>query len=247
MAKKTDHSAQIAATFSQKLPGSQLEDWQIQIAKVGDRYNREYRRAAFTLPPEIEAMPIFHDWAAGTLQAKIASPFWQLIKPQKNQHCLDIGCGLSFLIYPCWREWNVYFHGQEISSVAQEALNSRGSQLNSKLFKRVELSPAHQLRYEDNQFDWAIATGFSCYYPPDYWAAVLTEVKRILKPSGQFIFDVVDPSLPLAENWAILETYLGSEVFLEPLATWQRLIQAAGATISSTRSGELFQVYKISF
>lgn len=247
MAKKTDHSAQAAATFSQKLPGSQVEDWQTQIAKVGDRYNREYRREAFTLPPEIEAMPIFHDWAAGTLQAKIASPFWQLIKPQKNQHCLDIGCGLSFLIYPCWREWNVYFHGQEISSVAQEALNSRGSQLNSKLFKRVELSPAHQLRYEDNQFDWAIATGLSCYYPPDYWAAVFTEVKRVLKPNGQFIFDVVDPDLPLAENWAILETYLGAEVFLEPLSTWQKLIQTAGGKISSTLSGELFQVYKVSF
>jgi len=30
-------------------------------------------------------------------------------------------------------------------------------------------------------------------------------------------FDVVNPEQPLAENWGILETYLGAEVFLERL------------------------------
>jgi len=43
-------------------------------------------------------------------------------------------------------------------TVARDALNARGSQLNSKLFG-VELGPAHQLKYESAQFDLAIATG----------------------------------------------------------------------------------------
>lgn len=247
MTKKTDPSSTPSVPFSHKLPGLPTEDWQAQIGRVSDRYNREYLRQPFDLPAEVEAMSIFHEWAAGSLPAKIASPFWELMKPQKNQHCLDIGCGLSFLIYPCWREWNTYFHGQEISNVAQEALNSRGSQLNSKLFKRVELSPAHQLSYDNHQFDWAIATGFSCYYPLDYWRAVLTEVKRVLKPEGQFLFDVLNPEAPLAENWAILETYLGAEVFLEPLAAWKTLIQESGAKVSATLDGELFQLYRLRF
>jgi SAM-dependent methyltransferase len=247
MTKKSDRSAAAAASFSHKLPGSAAQDWQTQITRVGDRYNREYRRESFDLPPEVEAMPIFHEWAAGTLAGKIASPFWDLMKPQKNQHCLDIGCGLSFLIYPCWREWDLYFHGQEISIVAQEALNSRGSQLNSKLFKRVELSPAHQLSYENQQFDWAIATGLSCYYPLDYWRVAIAEVKRVLKPEGQLLFDVLNPDAPLAENWAILETYLGAEVFLEPLTAWTTLFQKLGLKVSATLSGELFQLYRLRF
>jgi len=60
--------------------------------------------------------------------------------------------------------------------VARDALNARGSQLNSKLFKGVELGPAHQLNMSQ-QFDLAIATGFT-YFPLDYWSAVMAEVKR---------------------------------------------------------------------
>jgi len=65
--------------------------------------------------------------------------------------------------------------------VAGDALNARGSQLNSKLFRGVELGPAHQLQYESAQFDLAIATRFSCYFPLDYWSDVMAEVKRVLK------------------------------------------------------------------
>jgi SAM-dependent methyltransferase len=245
MSKKTDRSP--SSDIRYNLPGSQSQDWQSQVAAVAQRYNQEYQQQPFDLPAEVESMPIFQEWATGSLQAKIAAPFWELMQPHKNQHCLDIGCGLSFLIYPCWRDWNVYFHGQEISQVAQTALNSRGSQLNSKLFKGVELGAADQLSFEENQFDWAIATGVSCYYPLAYWSAVLAEVKRVLKPGGQFIFDAVDPDTELAENWAILETYLGAEVFLFPPADWQKLIQAAGGQTVKTLPGKLFQLYKVRF
>ncbi|NJR40496.1 MAG: class I SAM-dependent methyltransferase [Leptolyngbyaceae cyanobacterium CSU_1_4] len=191
-------------------------------------------------------MPIFREWASGALAGKIASPFWEVAKPRKQQKCLDLGCGLSFLIYP-WAEWDAFFYGQDISVVAKEALNSRGSQLNSKLFKGVQLGAAHQLNYAADQFDLVIATGFSCYYPLSYWDAVLTDVKRVLKPDGFFVFDVVNPDAEMAENWAILETYLGSEVFLEPLADWQKTIKAAGGQVAKTVSGELFQLYKVKF
>jgi SAM-dependent methyltransferase len=217
-----------------------------QIGAVAERYNKEYRREPFDLPAEVEAMPIFRDWASGALASKIASPFWSAAKPRKNQKCLDLGCGLSFLIYP-WSEWDALFYGQDISGVAKDALNSRGSQLNSKLFKGVQLGGAHQLNYEAKQFDLVIATGFSCYYPLSYWEAVLADVKRVLKPEGLFVFDVIDPDAEMAENWAILETYLGAEVYLESLANWQKLVKAAGGQIAKTIPGELFQLYKVKF
>lgn len=156
-----------------------------RFSQVALRFNRHYRGEAFELPAEVEAMPIFREWAAGTLNPKIVSPFWEIEQPQKNQRCLDLGCGVSFLIYP-WRDWGAYFYGQEISTVARDALNSRGPQLNSKLFKEVKLGPAHQLDYDAASFDLVIATGWSCYYSLKYWKLVMSEVQRVLKPGGFF-------------------------------------------------------------
>ena len=224
----------------------QSDTWEAMLAQVAKRFNQQYRGDAFELPAEVEAMPIFREWATGTLPGRIASTFWEIAQPQKDQRCLDIGCGVSFLIYP-WNDWRAIFYGQEISTVARDALNARGSQLNSKLFKGVELGPAHQLKYEAAQFDLAIATGWSCYFPLDYWSAVIAEVKRVLKPGGQFVFDVLDQELPLAEDWAVLETYLGAEVFLEPIAEWEKTIKAAGAKVVSRQPGELFELYKVRF
>ena len=223
---------------------SQNDEWTAAIAPVQKRYDREYRNEAFDLPAEVESMPLFREWISHSLSSKIASPFWELAKFQKNQRCLDIGCGVSFLIYP-WRDWDVYFYGQEISFVAKDALNSRGSQLNSKLFKGVQLGAAHQLSYENNLFDRVIATGFSCYYPLDYFKLVLQEAKRVLKPDGVLIFDAIAPDLELAENWAILETYLGAEVYLTELEQFTELVKSMGGKITAHRNGELFTMYRV--
>lgn len=226
-----------------KLPQDQ---WQPNIQPIIDRFNKEYERKEFDVPDEVQAMPIFQDWVSGALQTKTTSPFWELVKPKKKQRCLDIGCGFSFLIYP-WREWDAVFYGQEVSKVAQAALNSRGPQLNSKLFKGVEIGPAHALNHENDQFDLVIATGFSCYYPLEYWSLVLSEVKRVLKPDGVFVMDVLDPEAEIAENWAILETYLGAEVNLADLAAWKDCIKQAGGKVVKEKKGELFQLWKITF
>lgn len=231
--------------WSQALPKA-ATDWEPLFNAVALRFNREYQGQAVALPEEVEAMSLFREWTAGTLQSRLASPFWDLLTPQKNQHALDLGCGLSFLIYP-WRDWEVCFHGQDISTVARDALQSRGPQLNSKLFKGVKLAPAHQLDYAPASFDWAVATGISCYYSPAYWQLVLQSVQKVLKPGSPFVFDVLDPAAELAENWAILEMYLGTEVCLEPLGAWEDVVKAAGGKIVGDRPGELFKLYKVQF
>ena len=76
---------------------------------------------------------------------------------------------------------------------------------------------------------------------------MISEVKRVLKRGGQFVFDIIDPKKPLAEDWAILETYLGTEVFLESIAQWEKTIKATGAKVISRQSGELFDLYKVHF
>lgn len=222
------------------------ENARSRFASVSARFDRQYRNESVELPQEVQAMPIYSEWISGILNAKLVSPFWELARPAKNQRCLDLGCGVSFLIYP-WRDWQAYFYGQDLSPTAAELLKSRGPQLNSKLFKGVAIAPAHQLNYEANFFDVAIATGWSCYYPPDYWQTVMQSVRRVLKPEGIFVFDLLDPEKPLAEDWAVLETYLGAEVFLEPLSEWEKIIKACGAKILKRQSGELFELYKVRF
>ncbi len=240
MSKKPSQSR----PFASHNPNS--DKWQQRIAQVAYRFNQQYLEQTFELPAEVQAMPIFQEWITGILTGRIVSLFWEVAQPQKNQHCLDIGCGVSFLIYP-WRDWQAFFYGQEVSTVARDTLNSRGSQLNSKLFRGVELGSAHHLNYDSEQFDLVIATGWSCYFPLEYWSAVLVEVKRVLKPGGQFVFDILNQEQPLAEDWAVLETYLGAEVFLEPLAEWEKIIKAAGAKVIGQQSGELFELYKVRF
>ena len=215
-----------------------------QLQKVAQRFDQEYRGESFELPDEVEEMAVFREWVAGRLTPRITSKFWELAKPKKGQRCLDLGCGLSFLIYP-WKEWQATFVGQDISKVAQAALNQRGPQLDSKLFKGVQLSPAHKLDYPPNSFDLVIATGVSCYYPLDYWEQVMTAVKPCLKPGGSFVFDVVNPEQELAENWAILETYLGADVELVDLKQWRALIKKMGAKLAKQSGGEVFQMYRV--
>ena len=243
--RKSDRERQNSGSPKTRLPDVS-SNWQSAIENTTQRFDREYRQEKFDLPAEVEAIAIFDEWQAGSLQNRIASKFWELKTPKKKQSWLDIGCGLSFLIYP-WYEWNAFFSGQEVSAVARDILMSRGPQLNSKLFRGVQLGAGHLLAYEDSQFDGAIATGWSCYYPLDYWERVIEEVKRVLKPEGSFIFDVIDPESSLAEDWAILETYLGTEVLLTPLSEWRSLVRQTGGKIVKTASGELFQSLQVSF
>jgi len=219
-----------------------------RLNAVAARYDREYRREAVEVPESVEALPIFQDWVAGKLSARLASPFWEMMKPQKLQNCLDLGCGGSFLFYPCWREWDARFFGQDLSGAICELVNARGSQLNSKLYKGMRQAAAHQLDvYEPQQFDFAIATGVSCYYEWSYWDTVLSAVKKVLKPGAPFIFDVIDPERPLAEDWAILEMYLGAEVELTPIADWKRQLKAVGVKIKKEQEGELFHLFKVTW
>ncbi len=245
MSKKSKQSQNAAEHPQYALPQSGT-NWQPILTAVAQRYNREYERDSFDLPAEVESLDLFRDWTAGRLQAQIASPFWELVCPKKNQLWLDIGCGLSFLVYP-WRDWNAYFYGQEISTVARDALMSRGPQLNSKLFRGVELAPAHQLQYEPQQFDGAIATGWSCYFPLEYWEQVFAGCKRILKPGSSLIFDVVNPEQDIAEDWAILETYLGAEVLLTTKADWKAAVKKAGGTWAKEKAGPLFDMVQVRF
>lgn len=59
------------------------------------------------------------------------------------------------------------------------------------------------------------------------------------------MFDAINPDAPLAESWAILETYLGAEVMLDALDQWPALVKASGGRVVSHRDYELFRSFKV--
>jgi SAM-dependent methyltransferase len=217
-----------------------------RIPTVAKRFEHDLKGERIDLPDEAAALSVFTDWQTGKLASRIASPFWTIAKPKAKQRCLDIGCGISFLIYP-WVEWGASFYGQDISGTAHDIIKARAPQLNSKLFKSMRKAPAHLLDYELQSFDLAIATGFSCYYPLGYWAMVLEAVRQVLKPGGVFVFDAIDTATDLIDDWALLEMYLGVEVELESATAWKQLLKEAGVTKTKRKEGELFTLYRVSW
>ena len=69
----------------------------------------------------------------------------------------------------------------------------------------------------------------------------------MVQGGGHFVFDILNSEQPLAEDWAVLETYLGAEVFLEPISKWEKIIKAGGAKIVKQQLGELFELYRVRF
>lgn len=51
----------------------------------------------------------------------------------------------------------------------------------------------------------------------------------------------------MATDWVVLKTYLGAEVLLEPIASWEKTIQAASAKVVSRHPGELFELLMVRF
>jgi len=65
-----------------------------------------------------------------------------------------------------------------------------------------------KLHYKDAQFDSYDQCG--CYFH-DYWTLVMSEVKRVLKPSGQFVLMSLDPEKPsFSYRLGSFGTYLGA-------------------------------------
>ncbi|HEY9816467.1 MAG TPA: hypothetical protein V6D20_11820, partial [Candidatus Obscuribacterales bacterium] len=92
-------------TYSIPTGNSSALQWFEMTEAIAERFNQEFQNKKPDLPDEVQALPIFLDWQSGKLQNRIATEFWNITKPKKRQRCLDIGCGISFLIYP-WRDWN---------------------------------------------------------------------------------------------------------------------------------------------
>ncbi len=229
----------------------QLTDpWQAYLTPVTQRFNREagiqLGEPPWDLPTDLQSLPFWQACQRDHLQDRLGMPFHQVRTPKKGEHCLDLGCGVSFMIYP-WSHWQANFYGHEISDRIVKLLKSRAPQLNSKLFKSMQHGPAHVLEpYPEQQFDLAIVTGFLYYYPLDYFTLIWRELQPVLKPKAQMIIEIVQADSPWAEEWGLIELAKGTEPILLPQETWEKQIKDLGGKILKRADGELFTTYVIS-
>lgn len=106
----------------------------------------------------------------------------QVLAPARG-HVLEIGfgTGLNLPHYPKGVTWLTAVDPANFPNALVEKQTTAGS----IPVKLVRLS-AETLPFESGQFDWVVSTWTLCTIPDP--VAALREVRRVLKPGGQFIF-----------------------------------------------------------
>ncbi|MEM6446382.1 MAG: class I SAM-dependent methyltransferase [Cyanobacteria bacterium J06642_2] len=225
-------------------------DWMAYATPLARRFDREVDiqlgRAAWEIPADLQQFDFVQACREREFVDSLGVPFYQLRKPKKRENCLDIGCGVGFMLYP-WSSWDAHFYGIDISPKTVQFVQSRAPQLNSKLFKSVRCKAAHQAFEDepDDTYDLAIATGMFYYYPVEYFETIWTDVRRICKPKTIWLVETVNPESPWAEEWGLLELHKGCEPILTPLSEWEASIRKLGGRIRTQKAGELFVTYAI--
>ncbi len=151
------------------------------------------------------------------------------------------------MLYP-WTEWQAKFYGLDVSLRCVDFIKARAPQLNSKLFKGIYRSAAHNIAetaLAELAFDRVIAQGLFAYYPPEYAALVWLAITKRVQPKALFIFDVVNPESRWIDEWGLVEMHHGVEPLLTPLTEWEALISAHKGIIRHQAKGELFVTYAV--
>ncbi|MEM9534451.1 MAG: class I SAM-dependent methyltransferase [Cyanobacteria bacterium P01_A01_bin.3] len=231
------------------IPSDIKTEWAAITDPLAKRFDRDVEvqlgQAKWELSDDIQSTQFWQACQLEGLDSRLGVPFHELRQPKKKENCLDIGCGVSFLIYP-WGHWGAYFHGHELSPKTVQFIQSRGPQLNSKLFKEMTKGVAHNLSlYDDQQFQLAIATGMFYYYPPDYFTAVWSQLLRVMQPKSTLIMDIVDPESEWADEWGLLELEKGGEPEFSPLLDWEQTFKQHGIKMKKRAAGELFVTYAL--
>ena len=231
------------------IPSDIKTDWEEIIRSLATRFDREAAvqlgKSEWELSPEVTGSRFWQACQSEGLGSRLGVPFYELRQPKKKESCLDLGCGVSFLIYS-WSHWGAFFHGHELSPKTVEFVQSRGPQLNSKLFKSMQRGTAHNLsQYEENQFQLAIATGFFYYYPVEYFSAVWPQLLRVMHPKSTLVVELVNPESEWADEWGLVEIDKGVEPLFAPLKDWEQAFKQAGAKVSKRKEAELFITYAL--
>lgn len=129
--------------------------------------------------------------------------------------CLEIGFG-SIANLKMMRDKGFVCHGLEVS---QEAVTRGITQINKENINNISLQHWNPLKipFPDDYFDFIYGLQ-SVYYNLDF-KGFITEVKRVLKPDGQFLFNFFSDKHSYM-NWIEEVTTTESNININNIAKW---------------------------
>ena len=105
----------------------------------------------------------------------------RMFRPTKGMSILDVGCGTGSHL-ELYQRYKCNLNGLDLSpsmlNVARERLGDTA---------RLDLGDATDMPYEDNKFDLVISMLSLHEMSPETRAAVLNEIKRVLKDNGRIL------------------------------------------------------------
>lgn len=128
---------------------------------------------------------------------------------------LDVGCGHGFAVYEMTnRGYDVYGSDIADNTVSWKELG---------ILDRCKIAPAHQMPYEDNEFDMVVCTDVMEHVPETYIDATFKEIVRV--GSGRFWF-VIAKGMDNCGKYLI-----SSHLVIGDLGFWLPKIIATGLEI----------------
>jgi len=123
----------------------------------------------------------------------------ELCEPVLGRRVLDLGCGEGYCARRLVRMGAAEVLG--IDSSAQMIEAGRSEEAREPLGIRYEVGDATQLsQVEDASFDVVLAMFLFNYLDVDATRRCMTEVARVLRPTGRFVFAVPHPALPFIRD-----------------------------------------------
>ncbi|HLU39118.1 MAG TPA: class I SAM-dependent methyltransferase [Planctomycetota bacterium] len=148
-------------------------------AEIYDRAAQNWRRCAPVLLSDFTARPFVLDWC----------------EPVGGCEVLDLGCGEGYVARQLKRRRAARVRGTDVSGeMIARALEEEERE---PLGIEYRVGDARDLSWvADGSVDLAVAVFLFNYLDRAGTAAVMSEVHRVLRPGGRFVFAVPHPSLP---------------------------------------------------
>jgi ubiquinone/menaquinone biosynthesis C-methylase UbiE len=122
-------------------------------------------------------------------------PVLAMCQPFEGLRVLDLGCGEGYCSRALRRGRAAEVHGIDVSSGMIEAANREEAR--EPLGITYDVGDATELhRVKTQHYERVLAMFLFNYLTTDQTRACMTEVARLLKPGGRFVFAVPHPSLP---------------------------------------------------
>ena len=120
--------------------------------------------------------------------------FKKLVNVKSGELVLDVATDTGIFLIEMAKDGAICY-GIDASPKMLEQLRRKIEQqgLESNV-KEIRVCEADKIPYQDNFFDWVTCVGMFEYYPIEYAETVLSEIRRVLKPSKKCFIDIVDPT-----------------------------------------------------